>query len=89
MQMEAAANKISAQADEFLNTAKAVMSSAEELGGKWEGDSQVAFMQEQQQANAWYQSMVTLVQNYVTTLKNAAKTYQEADQQSASDIKAK
>ena len=46
-------------------------------------------MQEQQQANAWYQSMVSLVQNYVSTLQKAAQTYQESDAQAAADIRAK
>ncbi len=87
--MQSAASKIGAQADEFLNQAKAVMAAAEDLGSKWEGDSQVAFMQEQQQANAWYQSMVTLVQGYVSTLQKAAQTYQESDAQAAADIRAK
>jgi len=88
-EMQNAANKISQAAQDFLNAAGQTFSAAEALGQSWEGDSQVAFMAEQQQANAWYKKMVEIVNTYVSSLQNAAKTYQEADAQSASNIKSK
>ena len=44
---------------------------------------------EQTKANAWYKQMVEIVHTYVTNLQNAAKSYQEADNQAASNIKSK
>ena len=88
-EMQNAANKISQAAQDFLNAAEQTFSAAEALGQSWEGDSQVAFMAEQQQANAWYKKMVDIVNTYVSSLQNAAKVYQEADTQSASNIKSR
>ena len=78
-EMQNAASKIQQAAEDFLTAAGQVMSSAEALGESWEGDSQVAFMEEQTQANAWYNKMVSLVSEYVAMLNNAAKTYAQAD----------
>ena len=65
------------------------LNAANTLADQWEGDSQVAFVAEQQKANDWYNKMMGIVDTYVTSLQNAAKAYQEADAQSASDIKSK
>ena len=86
-EMQNAANKISQAAENFRNAAQQVLSSAQNLGGTWEGDSQVAFMAEQEQANQWYNKMMEIVNTYVESLNNAAKTYQEADEAAASNIK--
>ena len=88
-EMQSAANKIAEQADAFLEAANKVMTSAQELGNSWEGDSQVAFNAEQTQANAWYKKMADIVRTYVTSLQNAAKAYQEADNQAAANIKSR
>ena len=86
-EMQKAAQQISEQADNFLEAANKVMTSAQELANSWEGDSQVAFNNEQTQANAWYKKMVDIVRTYVTSLQNAAKSYQQADNESAANIK--
>ena len=52
-EMVAAANKIAQEAQNFLDAANQVMAGAEALSQTWEGDSQVAFINEQQQANEW------------------------------------
>ncbi len=88
-EMQKAANTISKAADEFRTAATNTLNAANTLADQWEGDSQVAFVAEQQKANDWYNKMMTIVDNYVTSLNNAAKAYQEADAQSASDIKSK
>ena len=79
-EMQNAANKISQAAQDFLNAANQTFSSAQQLAESWEGDSQKAFAAEQQQANEWY---------YVQSLQNAAKTYQQADAESAANIKSR
>ena len=76
-EMQNSANKISQAAEAFLDAAEAVMAGANDLASEWEGDSQVAFVAEQEKANQWYKKMVDI----------AAKTYQEADEASAANIK--
>ena len=88
-EMQNAASKISQAAEDFLNAAGQTFSAAEQLGQSWEGDSQVAFMGEQQKANEWYKKMTEIVKSYVSSLQNAAKTYQQADSESASNIKSR
>jgi WXG100 family type VII secretion target len=86
-EMQNSANKISQAAEAFLDAAEAVMAGANDLASEWEGDSQVAFVAEQEKANQWYKKMVDIVRTYVESLNNAAKTYQEADEASAANIK--
>ncbi len=86
-EMYNAASKIHQAAEDYLAAACKVYAAAEALGASWEGDSQVAFMQEQQQAVEWYKKMAALVQSYVQMIQRAAKAYQEADQQATGSIK--
>ena len=88
-EMQSAANKISQAAENFLNVANQTFASAQALAESWEGDSQVAFQAEQQQANEWYKKMVEIVNTYVNSLQNAAKAYQQADSEAASNIKSR
>jgi WXG100 family type VII secretion target len=84
-----AATKIASAANDFLTTAGKVMQAAEALGSSWEGDSQVAFMQEQQNAHSWYEKMAEIVTTYVESLNQAAKKYQDADDQAKAAIGSK
>lgn len=84
-----AAQTIQQAAQDFLDTANNVFSTAENLASYWEGDSQVAFAQEQQQANQWYKKMVDIVNSFVTSLNTTAKNYQEADDQASAAVKSK
>lgn len=86
-EMQSTASKISQAANEFLEAANQVYSAAEALSSSWEGDSQVAFAAEQQQANAWYKKMTEIVNTYVEGLNAAAKNYEAADQASAAAIR--
>ena len=88
-EMQSAANKISQAAENFLNAANQTFASAQQLAESWEGDSQVAFQAEQQQANEWYKKMTDIVNTYVASLQNAAKSYQQADNEAASTIKSR
>ena len=87
-ELKAAAAKIKKASDDFLSNASKVLDTAEVLSTSWEGDSQAAFMEEQRQANDWYKRMMALVNTYVDNLQEAAKLYEEADEESASAIKA-
>ena len=88
-EMQNAANKIAQAAENFRNAAQQTFNAAQALSSTWEGDSQVAFLAEQEQANQWYNKMMEIVNTYVESLNNAARTYQEADEASASNIKSR
>ena len=88
-EMQSAAGKIAQEAENFLNAANQTFSAASALAESWEGDSQVAFQSEQQKANDWYKKMVQIVNTYVASLQNAAKQYQQADNESAANIKSR
>ncbi len=81
------ANKISQAAKAFLDAAEAYKAAAYDLASNWEGDSQVAFLAEQEKAIQWSRKMVKIVQTYVTSLNNAAKTGQKADEASDANIR--
>ena len=88
-EMQAAANKIAQEAQNFLDAANQVMAGAEALSQTWEGDSQVAFINEQQQANEWYKKMVDIVNTYVTMLQNAVQKYEQGEGEVTSTITAR
>jgi WXG100 family type VII secretion target len=87
-EMRSTASKMKKASDDFLSVAGKVLSSAETLSRSWEGDSQVAFMSEQRQANDWYRKMMALVDTYVSNLQTASRLYEGADADSASAIRA-
>ena len=86
-EMYNAATKIHQAAEDYLTTACKVYALAEVLGGSWEGDSQVAFMEEQRKAAEWFKKMAALVESYVQMIQRAAKAYQEADEQATNSIR--
>ena len=88
-EMRGKANEIKQAAETFLQAAGQVNSAAQELAGTWEGDSQVAFVEEQGKANAWYTRMMEIVNTYVSGLETAAKNYEEADNQATQAIRSR
>lgn len=88
-EMTKAASKIQKASDDFLKTAQDVFASAEALGKSWEGDSQVAFINEQSKALKWYKMMTELVNEYVNAIRNAANDYEDTDASAAALIKKK
>lgn len=86
-EMFSAAAKMHQAAEDYLAAACKVYAAAEVLGQSWEGDSQKAFMAEQQKAVEWFKKMAALVESYVQAIQRAAKAYQQADEQAARGIK--
>ena len=86
-EMFSAAAKMHQAAEDYLAAACKVYAAAEVLGQSWEGDSQKAFMAEQQKAVEWFKKMAALVESYVQAIQRAAKAYQQADAQAARGIK--
>lgn len=86
-EMDTAADRIEKASEDYLAVAKKVISSAESLSNSWEGDSQVAFIEEQRKAYEWYQQMMELVADYISKLRSARQQYESTDQESAALIK--
>lgn len=80
-ELENAAKKIEENIQLYEQATANAKTAADDLAGKWEGDAQVAFVQEQEQANAWYKQMATIVKTYSGAMRQAAKTYVGTDNQ--------
>lgn len=81
--LQSSAGKIAQACEEYQAAANSLKGAADALAGTWEGDSQVAFVNEQDQANQWYMKMAEIVNDYVAELKKAAEEYVKADQEAA------
>lgn len=88
-ELESAAGKISQACEAYRAAAASLKSAADGLAATWEGDSQVAFVNEQEQANAWYNKMADIVDTYVAQLKDAAAKYAATDVTAAQTIRAR
>ena len=88
-ELQSAADKIGQACEEYQAAANSLKSAADELAGTWEGDSQVAFVNEQEKANQWYLKMADIVNEYVAQMKAAAAKYQETDASAAQTIRSK
>lgn len=54
-----------------------VKAAADELASKWEGDGQVAFVADQEQAYKWYNSLADVVMNMIEEAKKVAQRYED------------
>ncbi len=88
-ELQSAANKITQAAGDYQNAVESLKSAADQLAATWEGDSQVAFVTEQEAAYNWYKKMVALCEEYAQSMNVAAARYMETDAQAASTIKAR
>ena len=85
-ELQSAAQKISQACESYRSAAASLKNAADALAATWEGDSQVAFAAEQEQANAWYNKMAEIVDSYVNQLNNAAAKYPATDSEAANLI---
>lgn len=88
-ELQNAAERISQACEQYQAAANSLKSAADALAATWEGDSQVAFVNEQEQANAWYLKMADIVNEYVAEMKAAASKYEETDQSAAQTIRSR
>ena len=88
-ELQNAASKISQSAADYQSAADSLKAAADELASTWEGDSQVAFVAEQQQAYEWYKKMASICEQYAQSMNMAAQRYQETDAEAASAIRAR
>lgn len=88
-ELQSASGKISQYAADYQSAADSLKSAADELASTWEGDSQVAFVAEQQRAYEWYKKMAGICEQYAQAMSTAVQRYQETDAEAASTIRAK
>lgn len=84
-----AAKRLETEALNYENASKVAKASADALAANWEGDSQKAFVQEQEKAYTWYIAMAELARQYSRFLTQAADTYRIADQQASGVIQSR
>jgi len=88
-QLQQAATNISASADDYESAATALKNAADELAATWEGDSQVAFVDEQTRAYEWYKKMAEICRQFANAMQQAAQKYEETDAQATSTIRSR
>ncbi len=88
-ELQQAATNISNSADEYETAATALKNAADELAATWEGDSQVAFVDEQTRAFEWYKKMAEICREFARAMAQAAQKYEETDAQATSTIRSK
>ncbi len=88
-ELQSAANNITNYANDYEAAAKALKSAADELASAWSGDSQVAFVTEQERAYEWYVKMAQICRDYAQAMNTAAQKYTDTDNEAASTIKAR
>lgn len=88
-ELQQAATNISTSADDYEAAATALKNAADELASTWEGDSQVAFVDEQTRAYDWYRKMAEICREFASAMQQAAQKYEETDAQATSTIRAR
>jgi len=62
---------------------------ADELAATWEGDSQVAFVDEQTRAYEWYKKMAEICRQFANAMQQAAEKYIDTDNEAKAQISQK
>lgn len=86
--LRTASKRLESDATNFENASKAAKAAADALAANWVGDSQRAFVSEQEKAYGWYMEMSALARQYSAFLSRAAAEYELADAQASSTINA-
>lgn len=88
-ELQQVATNIRASADDYASAATALKNAADELASTWEGDSQVAFVDEQTRAYEWYKKMAEICRSFADAMQQAAQKYEETDAQATSMIRSR
>lgn len=86
-ELQSAASRITQAAEDYKNAATSLKAAADELAATWEGDSQVAFVAEQEDAYNWYTKMAAICVEYAKSMEVAAENYESTDAEAASYIR--
>lgn len=76
-ELMAAAAKMNEALNRYNEAIGNVKAAAEDLGSKWEGDGQVAFLADQAQAYTWYSSLVQVVMAMIDEARKMAERYED------------
>lgn len=88
-ELQSAATNIDSSANDYESAATALKNAADALAATWEGDSQRAFVEEQNKAYEWYKKMAEICREFANAMKTAAQKYEETDAQATSTIRSK
>lgn len=88
-ELQQAAANINTSANDYESAATNLKNAADELASTWEGDSQVAFVDEQTRAYEWYKKMAEICRQFASAMQTAAQRYEETDAQATSTIRAR
>ena len=86
-ELEAAADKLKSATAEYGDATNATKAAADTVAAGWEGDAQVAFVEEQEEAVRWYQQVAQAVELYASAIKAAAALYKDLDIESVNIIR--
>ncbi len=78
------------QANSIIDSAsKGAEAAAQELAANWSGDARDAFVAEQVKAKTWWQQMIQIIGEIVTTIDKVNSTYSTVEQTVSNLIKSK
>lgn len=75
-----AANKMNRALEIYLKSIDKVKAAAVALAENWEGDGQVQFVKDQDQAYKWYSNLVAVVREMIAAARKVAENYKETEQ---------
>lgn len=82
----AAASNMQKAQQTYESAINDVKSAADELASRWEGDGQVAFVNDQAQAYAYYHSLCQIVVEIINEVNKTAQRYRDHIQQLKSQM---
>lgn len=75
-ELTAANDELNKAADVYHEAVEDAKRAADELASKWEGDSQVAFVEHQKNAYEWYTQILDVVHDIVELIRKAIDAYE-------------
>lgn len=76
-QLASAANNMQNALETYRWAIGNVKSAADALASKWEGDGKTAFVNDQQQAYTWYNSLAQCVQEMIAEARRTVERYRD------------
>lgn len=76
-ELTAAAAKMNEAVASYREAVDQVKTAADDLASKWEGDAQVAFVNDQNNAYKWYFSLADVVDAMIEEARRVARRYEE------------
>ena len=86
-ELAAAANEINQAVETYKDAVEAAKSAAADLASKWEGESQVAFVRQQENAYGWHAKIITIVLDMISVIRKAIDLYNETEERVKNLIK--